>query len=55
MRVDIPNHIDWFTWRVVKEGMGTLTDVETKWSITDVLDCHIILDAFQDAERKARK
>jgi hypothetical protein len=39
----------------VKERLATKQELETCWSIEDVIDGNEVLDAWADAERKARK
>ena len=55
MSVRLPPGVDWLIWRVVMSDsihVG-LQEVETYWSLEDLLDAHELLDAFQDAQRKA--
>lgn len=44
--------IDWFIWRVVRAGRGSLTELKTSWSLHDLFDAHAVLDletAHQEA------
>jgi len=36
-------------WRVVKEGMATLQEIEAHWSVEDVLNANVVLDAWHEA------
>ena len=51
--VELPGSVDWFFWRPVHAGMATLEEVRRKWTVFDIFDAHSILDAFEDAERRA--
>jgi hypothetical protein len=46
-------------WRLVLEGMASLHEVETHWTITDVLDANEALDVQGDVtewhRRRARE
>jgi hypothetical protein len=42
-------------WRLVKDGFATLTELETHYSLTDAAKANDVLDAFAEAEAKARK
>lgn len=47
--------MDWFFWRIVtsdKIRVG-LVEIETQWTIDDVLDAHLVLDALESAEAEA--
>jgi hypothetical protein len=43
--------VNWFIWRVVLDGVATLQEIETHWSIDDLADAHEALDA-RDAVRR---
>lgn len=45
----------WPAWRLVAEGVATLTEIETRWSIDDVADANTVLDALEDARARAAK
>jgi hypothetical protein len=51
----MPPGVRWLLWRPVHAGLATLTEVHRSWSLRDVLDAHLILDAFDDAEREAHE
>ncbi len=36
--------VDWFIWRVVRAGKGSLTDLKTTWTCHDLFDAHAVLD-----------
>lgn len=42
-------------WRLVLEGVGTLTEIEAHWSITDVLDANEALDVQGDVTEWRRR
>jgi hypothetical protein len=55
--VTVPEHLDWWIWRVasherIKSG---LIEIQTQWSLTDILDAHDVIDLYEEAERKAAK
>lgn len=39
--------VNWAIWRVVYSGKATLQEIETHWSLDDLLDFNEILD-YQD-------
>ncbi len=39
-------------WRLVKNGMATLTELETTWSIDDVLRANAVLDMVNFIDKK---
>ncbi len=41
-------------WRVVLEGVATLQEIETHWSIDDLADAHEALDLKTALETAAR-
>ena len=45
----------WPCWRLVKERMATKEELETHWSIDDIVQANEVLDAWADAERRARR
>lgn len=70
--VAIPEGLDWFLWRVLthERNRSTLAEIETHWSLSDLLDAHLALDVhdeldhrvhedhkrrIEEAERKARR
>ena len=42
---------EWPVWRLVVEGVATLSEVDTHWTLTDVLDANEALDAYAVARR----
>lgn len=36
--------VEWFIWRVVRSGKGSLTDLKTTWTCHDLFDAHAVLD-----------
>ena len=37
-------NIDWYLWRPVLARVATLTEIETRWSLSDLADAHEALD-----------
>lgn len=50
-----PDHLDWFIWRLVLAQIVTLKELDTHWSVVDMLDAHESLDLQEEAERLAIK
>lgn len=48
-----PAHLDWFIWRLVLAQVVTLQELETHWSVVDMLDAHEAIDLQEEAERLA--
>lgn len=46
--------VDWPVWRVVSEGMATLSEIERHWWIEDVLDANEVLDVLEQAKPRRR-
>lgn len=46
--------MNWELWRIVSSDHFTvsLVEIQTKWSLDDLLDAHITLDLLEDAEQK---
>lgn len=42
--VVIPEHLDWFIWRLVLEGGIQLREIETFYDLNDIYDAHELLD-----------
>ena len=40
-------------WRIVKEGMATLQEIETSWSLWDIRSAEAVLDYAADLEYQA--
>lgn len=36
--------LDWFMWRVVRAGKGSLADLKTTWTCHDLFDAHAVID-----------
>lgn len=54
--LDSPEHADppnvgdvWPVWRVVSEGLATLTEIERTWWVEDLLDANEALDVLEHA------
>lgn len=45
--------VDFTVWRIVLEGVATLQEIETWWSIDDLADAHEALDVKQALEAAA--
>lgn len=48
-------NVDWFIWRPVLRQVATLQEIETHWTIYDLLDCHEALDVIDDLESARNK
>ena len=48
-----PGKPDWFVFRIVAKGWGTLTQVQNEWSFVDVVNAHQALNDLEEAERQA--
>lgn len=46
---------EWPVWRLVLEGVATLHELETHWSIDDLVSANAALDAKAEAETAANK
>lgn len=44
----------WPCWRLVKERLASKEELESSWSIDDVVAGNEVLDAWADAERRTR-
>lgn len=53
MSVRLPDYVDWEVARLVSARLATQTEILTTWSLEDVWDHHVILDAKETAESKA--
>ena len=42
-------------WRVVRAGYATLTEVNSSWSMVDLLEANIVISEVETAERKAQE
>ena len=42
-------HIDYFKWRPILEGVATLHEIDTHWTICDLADANEALDIKDDA------
>ena len=43
--------VDWMIWRPVMDGYGSLTEVQTLWSIDDLMDCLEAISVKSEMER----
>lgn len=50
-----PAHLDWFTWRLVLANAATLMELDTYWSVVDMMDAHEALDLQDEAMRLAQQ
>ncbi len=46
--------VNFAIWRIVLEGIATLQEIETHWSIDDLADAHEALDLKTSLETAAR-
>lgn len=47
--------VDWFFHRVASSDRysASLREIQDEWTLDDVLDAHLVLDAFEEADRRA--
>jgi hypothetical protein len=43
---------EWPVWRLVMEGVATLTEIEAAWGLGDILDGNEALDAYAVGRRQ---
>lgn len=56
MTVPLPSYVDWEVMRlVVAERVVSKSELEREWSVEDVWDAHLVLDAKEEAAIKASK
>ena len=48
-------NVDFWLWRPVLRKIATLEEIETHWSLTDMLDAHEALDIMDEMETYANK
>lgn len=53
MSVPLPSYVDWEVARLVSERLASQHEILTTWSLEDVWDHHVILDAKETAAVKA--
>lgn len=46
--------VNFAVWRIILEGLATLQEIETHWSIDDLADAHEALDLKATLEIAAR-
>lgn len=53
----IPGHIPWPVHRVATSGYyhDALSDIMTRWSLSDVMDANEVIDAYEDAKAQAQE
>ena len=53
----MPATVPWYYWRVMISGRFpvTLTEIQNAWTIDDLLDAHLMLNALEDAEAERSK
>jgi len=39
-------------WRLVTGRVATLAEIETHWSVTDLIDANDVLDAIDEAQQQ---
>jgi len=44
----------WPVWRLVMAKVATLTEIDTHWSIDDILDAGAVLDMQHHAQQQAQ-
>ena len=59
VKADLPAGLDWFLWRVLTHERAPSKDliqIETQWTIEDLLEANLALDVWDELERlSARK
>ena len=59
MQATVDEGVDWLLWRLVlhrDRRAGTLSEIRQQWSVGDIIDAHMALDAIEDIEaNEARK
>lgn len=52
MTLDVPGGVDWWAHRILSSERYTvsLRELLEDWTLADVLDAHLVLDAFLAAE-----
>ena len=59
MQATVDEGVDWLLWRLVlhrDRRPGTLSEIRQSWSVGDLVDAHVALDAIEDIEtNEARK
>lgn len=45
---------EWPVWRLVTEGVATLSEIESGWHMADVLDANDVLDVNAAARRSLK-
>jgi hypothetical protein len=53
--VKVPEHLDWYVWRIVLAKIATLREIEEHWSLSDLLDAQDALDLQMRADAEAAK
>lgn len=52
----VPGHLPWPVHRVALSEYGdSLEVVSTRWSLADVVDANLVLDAMDDARARAQE
>jgi ABC-type uncharacterized transport system substrate-binding protein len=51
----VPEGLFWPAWRLVLDGVATLEEIETHYSLDDVMSANLMLDLKHEAERLARE
>lgn len=53
MQATVDEGVDWLLWRLVlhrDRRPGTLSEIRQSWSVGDLVDAHVALDAIEDIE-----
>lgn len=56
MTVKLPAGVDWYIWRIrtsARLGHPSFREMDEDWTVSDLLDAHELLDAFEEAESRA--
>lgn len=52
----VPEDVEWFLWRPVfspHAGHVSKAEIDERWSVLDLLDCHQLIDVHVEMDRRA--
>ena len=58
MKATVDEGVDWLLWRLVlhrDRRPGTLAEIRGQWSVGDIIDAHMALDAIEAIEDHERR
>lgn len=47
--------VDWLIWRIVVAKMATLEEIDTHWTVDDLMDAHDALDIEMELLERSKK